>query len=222
MSGFIMVGPPKIGHDFCQHLVPVSGNNVHCPIRNVSSTLLTLLGTCSARIWPTNRCFPRGSTKKSSLAQYSKCFVPLESDPTVFSDLLSELGASDALTFTDVWSIDDPLQLDLIPRPVLALILVLPTCEEYERHRQIKKSVYTANDITNLVWFRQTIDNACGLYAVLHAACNVRASEFLRKSLPRILMFSLLMCYRTEHLVKQTHLPNASSAKFAARNLPRS
>jgi len=120
------------------------------------------------------------------MEHYSKCFIPLESDPTVFGDLLN------ALTFTDVWSIDDPLQLDLIPRPVLALILVLPTCEGYERHRQLKEPVYTTNDIKDLVWFRQTIDNACGLYAILHAACNVRASELLSKSLPRIVTSSLL------------------------------
>lgn len=123
---------------------------------------------------------------------YSKCFVPLESEPVVFSDLLYDLGASDALTFRDVWSIEDPLQLALIPRPVLALILVVPTCEGYERHRRLKDHVDTNNETEELVWFQQTIDNACGLYAILHAACNLRANESISKSLPRVVTSPLL------------------------------
>ena len=67
---------------------------------------------------------------------YAKQFIPLESDPPVLNDLMYGLGVSGCLTLTDVWSIDDPVQLSSISRPVYALILVLPTCEEYERHRR--------------------------------------------------------------------------------------
>ena len=67
---------------------------------------------------------------------YAKRFIPLESDPLVLNDLMYGLGVSGCLALTDVWSIDDPVQLSTISRPVYALILVLPTCEEYERHRR--------------------------------------------------------------------------------------
>ena len=30
-----------------------------------------------------------------------------------------------------------------------------------------------------MIWIRQTIDNACGLYAILHATCNPETREFI-------------------------------------------
>lgn len=30
-----------------------------------------------------------------------------------------------------------------------------------------------------VVWFRQTINNACGLYAILHAICNFDVRRFI-------------------------------------------
>ena len=72
---------------------------------------------------------------------YAKQFIPLESDPPVLNDLMYGLGVSGCLALTDVWSIDDPVQLSSISRPVYALILVLPTCEEYERHRRSSRGL---------------------------------------------------------------------------------
>ena len=40
------------------------------------------------------------------------------------------LGVSNLLELVDVWLIDDPLQLSGVPRPVLALIVVLPVSEQ--------------------------------------------------------------------------------------------
>lgn len=117
---------------------------------------------------------------------YAKQFIPLESDPPVLNDLMYGLGVSGCLALTDVWSIDDPDQLSSISRPVYALILVLPTCEEYERHRRSSRRL---GDIAGdsmgdeVIWIRQTIDNACGLYAVLHATCNSETKGFIGKSI---------------------------------------
>ena len=63
----------------------------------------------------------------SATQPYAKHFIPLESDPPVLNDLMYGLGVSGCLDFNDVWSIDDPVQLSSISRPVYALILVLPT-----------------------------------------------------------------------------------------------
>ena len=76
---------------------------------------------------------------KSATQSYAKCLTPLESDPPLLSDLMHDLGVSNSLALTDVWSIDDPVQLSFTSRPVFALILVLPTSDEYERHRQSTK-----------------------------------------------------------------------------------
>ena len=117
-----------------------------------------------------------------AVQSYEKCFIPLESDPPALNDLMYKLGVSGSLSLTDVWSIDEPDQLSLISRPVLALILVLPTCEGYEQQRLSRREpVGTTEDSIGdeVFWIRQTIDNACGLYAILHAICNFEARRFI-------------------------------------------
>lgn len=105
---------------------------------------------------------------------YKKHFLPLESNPDVFNNLLALLGAPASLLFRDVWSLDD---LGLIPRPALALILAFPTDGEYESRRE---TYHTENkDMQDIIWFKQTINNACGLYAILHAVANSAAREML-------------------------------------------
>lgn len=51
-----------------------------------------------------------------------KSFIPLESGPEIFTDLMHDLGASSNLQFVDLWSLEDD-DIGFIPRPVLALIL---------------------------------------------------------------------------------------------------
>jgi ubiquitin carboxyl-terminal hydrolase L3 len=107
---------------------------------------------------------------------YRKHFIPLESNPDIFTELIHKLGIEQSLSFQDVLSLDDPELLSFLPRPVHALILVFPTTEAYER--RIKVEDLEANDYLegaeegSVVFFRQTINNACGLYAILHAVCN--------------------------------------------------
>ncbi|KAK4188561.1 putative ubiquitin carboxyl-terminal hydrolase 1 [Podospora australis] len=84
--------------------------------------------------------------------KYRKHFIPLESNPDVFNELLRALGVSEEVTFEDVFTLDDP---DLLLRPALAAILPV-------------------------IWFRQTINNACGLYAVLHALSNGQSRRFIK------------------------------------------
>jgi len=118
----------------------------------------------------------------------AKCFIPLESGPPVLTDLMYDLGVSTSLALVDVMSIEDPTLLGVISRPALALILVLPTSDEYERHRRsTKRMVEVAEDpnAEEVIWFRQTIDNACGLYVILHAICNFGTKDFIGMSVTR-------------------------------------
>ena len=115
---------------------------------------------------------------------YKKHFVPLESDPDVFTSLMHDLGASKMLKFVDIWSMEAQ-DIETIPRPVLALILVVPTSETYEQrvfeeesHRDIYRGTYCDEGV---IWFRQTINNACGLYALLHAICNIEGEKLSGK-----------------------------------------
>ncbi len=122
-----------------------------------------------------------------SANQYQKHFIPLESNPDVFTQLTHELGVSPTLRFQDVLTLDEPA---LFPRPALALILIFPTSETYET--QISKE--EATDEEDVVWFKQTINNACGLYAILHAVCNGDARNFISKLTLRVFVDGLIIC----------------------------
>lgn len=110
--------------------------------------------------------------------EHRKHYIPLESNPEVFTQLIRTLGVV-PLEFTDVLSIDEtqPDLLAMVPRPVFALILVFPTTEAYEKQcalEETDREEYTGyGDREDVIWFQQTIHNACGLYAILHAVSNV-------------------------------------------------
>jgi ubiquitin carboxyl-terminal hydrolase L3 len=121
------------------------------------------------------------AVEADSAQTYSKHFIPLESNPEVFTELIHKLGVAETLCFQDVFSLDDPDLLALVPRPAYALILVFPTSPAYEdkvekEDEGLEEYQHTGKD-EEVVFFKQTINNACGLYAILHAVCNGDARE---------------------------------------------
>lgn len=116
---------------------------------------------------------------------YRKHYIPLESNPMVFTQLIHKLGVSTSLAFHDVLSIDDPDLLAFIPRPALALVLVFPTSaayEEYKAKEEISRDDYVSSgDDEHVIWYKQTINNACGLYGILHAVSNGDSRRFISK-----------------------------------------
>lgn len=118
-----------------------------------------------------------------STRSYTKHFVPLESDPELFTELIHSLGAYQSLSFQEVYSTDDPEMLSFVPRPIHALLMVLPTTPAYEKRVAVEdgnRSIYEATG--NTIWLSQTINNACGLYAILHAIANSEAKGLLGMS----------------------------------------
>ena len=103
--------------------------------------------------------------------EYKKSYIPLESDPKIFTELMHDLGASSDLQFIDIWSLEDD-DIGFIPRPILALILILPPCPTYEEQRDTQ-NITTHDENGELVWMKQTINNACGLYGIMHSVCNI-------------------------------------------------
>ena len=116
---------------------------------------------------------------------YTKHYIPLECNPDLFTHLLHELGVSSDLIFQDVLSLD-PNMLAFVPRPVLALILVFPTSDVYEKEKAIeeyaRKDYEGKGETEDVIWFKQTINNACGFYGILHAICNGEAKEMIGTS----------------------------------------
>ncbi|KAI9757161.1 MAG: UDP-glucose-4-epimerase [Chaenotheca gracillima] len=124
----------------------------------------------------------------SDVPKANKAFVPLENNPEVMTSLVHKLGLSQALSFTDVYSITDPDLLSFLPRPSHALLLVFPVSKTYEEHRHSEdasRSEYTSKGPQEpVMWFKQTIRNACGLIGLLHAVANGEARTFVQDNTP--------------------------------------
>lgn len=111
--------------------------------------------------------------------------MPLESDPAILTQYTQALGLSSALAFHDVYSISDPDLLSFVPRPVHALVLCFPVTKIYEDYRieQDKgKELYMNQHPVDgdVIWFRQTIGNACGTMGVIHSVFNGDVPSYLR------------------------------------------
>ena len=83
------------------------------------------------------------------------------------SSLVHKLGLSSDLSWHDVFSLDDPSLLSFVPRPAHALLLVFPVSKAYESFRAEEDSTLPAyagsGSDEEVLWFKQTIGNACGL-----------------------------------------------------------
>ncbi|KAH7271614.1 hypothetical protein B0J15DRAFT_509715 [Fusarium solani] len=102
-----------------------------------------------------------------------KVFIPLENNPEVFNKLIHNLGVSEKLGFYDVYSVDEPDLLAMIPRPVHALIFITPAPMYYRVRENDPGSEELTYDGSGpdepVTWYKQTIGNACGLIALLHS-----------------------------------------------------
>lgn len=141
---------------------------------------------------------------------YRKHYIPLESNPALFTQLIHQLGLSTSIAFQDVLSIDDTDLLAFIPRPALALILVFPTSDAYEKQKakdeDPREPYEGCGDGEHVMWFKQTINNACGLYGILHAVSNGEARNYIGLLYPfrYLLTISFLTGDKTEHLSQST------------------
>ena len=90
-------------------------------------------------------------------------WLPLESDPDLLNTYTSDINNGFNGQFCDVYGFDDDL-LAMVPQPVMALLFLFPVgCRKNQ-----DQSKYTGK-----CWFsKQTISNACGTVAILHALAN--------------------------------------------------
>lgn len=128
-------------------------------------------------------------------------FIPLEANPEVMTGLLRRLGLSSALAMHDVYSITEPELLAFVPRPALALLLVFPVSAAYEAQRLAEDAgapEYGGRGPAEpVLWFRQTIRNACGLMGLLHAVGNGPARGFVGSSFPFSSFYHLIPSFHT-------------------------
>ncbi|SCU78502.1 LAFA_0A06920g1_1 [Lachancea sp. 'fantastica'] len=104
--------------------------------------------------------------------------VPLESNPDIFTRFAHSLGLSSDYAFHDIYSLTDPDLMAFLSRPMKAIVLLFPLNSFFEAAKEDHSGDQTADLDThaptkqNPVWFKQTVKNACGLYALLHSLSN--------------------------------------------------
>lgn len=118
-------------------------------------------------------------------AQRRKVYIPLESNPEVFTELIHKLGVNENISVQDVLSLDDPTLIAITPRPVYALIFNLITTKKYQQWKEEdekSRPVYNGHgELEEVIWFEQTIYNACGFYGILHSVSNGPAADHIRE-----------------------------------------
>jgi ubiquitin carboxyl-terminal hydrolase L3 len=113
-----------------------------------------------------------------------KLFTVLENNPDVMNKLARSLGMDDKLSFYDIYSLTDPDLLAFIPRPVYALLVIIPLTPTWYEMRQAEdkdKPEYAGKgDEEPVIWFKQTIGNACGSIGLVHSLLNSEASAHIK------------------------------------------
>ncbi|NP_001191493.1 ubiquitin carboxyl-terminal hydrolase [Aplysia californica] len=95
-------------------------------------------------------------------------WIPLESNPKVLNKYVHNLGMDAGWNFVDVFGLDPEL-LAMVPRPAAALVLLFP--DDKETVNQLIGE-YQSDYPDSLYYTKQTIGNACGTVAIVHALAN--------------------------------------------------
>lgn len=154
-------------------------------------------------------------------ASGKKVVIPLENNPEVFTNLVHSLGVSAKLGFYDIYSLDPELT-SFVPRPVHSIIFIAPSDVYYKLHGEspdfaVQDLTYAGSgDNEPVIWYPQTIGNACGLIALLHCVSNGTAREYIQSgSLMDSLLQQAIPCKpspRAEVLYNSSELEHAHMA----------
>jgi len=114
-----------------------------------------------------------------------KHFTVLENHPDVMNSLARALGLdTTAFSFHDVYSLADPDLLAFLPRPVLALLVIIPLTPTWREARIAEdgdKCEYEGKGAQEpVIWFKQTIGDACGSIGLLHCLLNSEAAHHIQ------------------------------------------
>lgn len=130
---------------------------------------------------------PQGNSKNMATTQTK--WVPLESNPELFTSWCSSMGLdTSSYAFHDIYGTDPDL-LGMVPQPVSAVLLLFPITPAMEKVRQTENTASSSNSPSDILWFKQTIGNACGTIGLLHALANTSASSAIRPGSPLDTLF---------------------------------
>jgi len=102
-------------------------------------------------------------------------WFPLESNPDLVNKFAQRMGMPKGFSWADIWGFDDEL-LAFVPQPVIACVLLFPSCKEITdfKAKQAQKIKENPQHLDNLFYITQhdDIGNACGTIALIHALAN--------------------------------------------------
>ncbi|KAI0788814.1 cysteine proteinase [Abortiporus biennis] len=103
-------------------------------------------------------------------------WIPLESNPEVLNTWAEKAGlVTSQDQFSDIYGFDDEL-LAMVPQPAKAVILLFPITDSLDENaKQEDETIATEGQHPvdkTVFWMKQTIGNACGTMALLHALAN--------------------------------------------------
>mmetsp|Transcript_3694 Transcript_3694/g.7905 ORF Transcript_3694/g.7905 Transcript_3694/m.7905 type:complete len:244 (-) Transcript_3694:26-757(-) len=113
-----------------------------------------------------------------------KSWCPLESNPDVMLNYISNLGfPAEQYTIVDILAVED-WAFQMVPQPVVALVLLFPTTDNYTAAKAAQAETLNSHEVSGkLFYMKQTIGNACGTIGLLHAIANIVHSEITQISL---------------------------------------
>ncbi|KAI8387492.1 hypothetical protein BD560DRAFT_382657 [Blakeslea trispora] len=101
-------------------------------------------------------------------------WLPLEANPEVWNKIIHSNGIDPHWSFVDVLGIEEDA-LNMIPKPCAAIIFLFPVTPTYEAFKEKEEThlkIHEQNISPNLIYYKQTISNACGMMALLHSITN--------------------------------------------------
>ncbi|PIN13530.1 Ubiquitin C-terminal hydrolase UCHL1 [Handroanthus impetiginosus] len=102
----------------------------------------------------------------------AKTWLPLEANPDVMNQFIWGLGvAPDEAECFDVYGLDEEL-LEMVPKPVLAVLFLFPLTPESEQERS-QQDEEIKEPLSGVYFMKQTVENACGTIGLLHAIGNI-------------------------------------------------
>lgn len=123
-----------------------------------------------------SRFLPNKRKQTMSAPRKGKDWFPLESNPDVMNPYVAKLGfPADKFSFVDVLSTTEEWALDMVPRPVLAVLLLFPIKEASEKFLAEEREKIEAEGQTvaaPLYFTKQVVGNACGTIGLLHSVAN--------------------------------------------------
>jgi ubiquitin carboxyl-terminal hydrolase L3 len=118
-----------------------------------------------------------------SSSSSGKQWLPLESNPDLMSKYIYNLGVNQEWQFHEVYGTDEGL-LEIVPKPVIAVLLLFPISENSENHKKEQSEELKSKNVegnSQVYHIKQTVGNACGTIGLIHAILNNREKVSLDK-----------------------------------------